>query len=101
MDVPSSVARFFNNSPNRQLTLDKFIDELRPGDSESSKQRKLKDLCRTRWVELHDAFEAFAELYEPTVSCLEEITHGWMLNFTVGLSNGSMTKQPVTAATQL
>ena len=73
MDVAGSVARFFNNSPKRQLALDKHIDELHAQNSEASKRKKLKDLCKTRWVERHDAFEAFAELYVATVSCLEGI----------------------------
>ena len=39
----------------------------------ASKRKKLKELCQTRWVERHDAFEAFSELFESTVQCLEEI----------------------------
>lgn len=73
MEKAGKVARFFNNSPKRQVALDKFIDELHQSDTESSKRKKLKDLCRTRWVERHDAFEAFIELYTSTVHCLEEI----------------------------
>ena len=73
MDVVTSVANFFNHSPKRQVTLDKFITEFHHRDAESSKRRKLKDLCKTRWVERHDAFEVFMELYESTVCCLEEI----------------------------
>ena len=30
-------------------------------------------MCRTRWVERHEAFEVFADLFLPTVSCLEAI----------------------------
>ena len=30
-------------------------------------------MCQTRWVERHDAFEAFSELFESTIQCLEEI----------------------------
>lgn len=33
----------------------------------------IKELCQTRWVERHDTFEAFSELFESTVQCLEEI----------------------------
>jgi len=73
MDVVTSVANFFNHSPKRQVTLDKFITEFHHRDAESSKRRKLKDLCKTRFVERHDAFEVFVELYESTVHCLEEI----------------------------
>lgn len=31
-------------------------------------------MCRTRWIERHEAFEIFLDLFLPTVSCLEEIT---------------------------
>ena len=67
MDVASGVARFFNNSPKRQMALDKYIEDLHSRDSQSSKRKKLKELCQTRWVERHDAFEAFSELFESTV----------------------------------
>ena len=74
MDIASSVAAFFNNSPKRQLALQQHITDLHQEHSELPKRKKLKDLCRTRWVERHDAFEAFTELYEAVVSCMEEIT---------------------------
>ena len=65
-----SVARFFNNSPKRQLSLEKWISEVLPTEE---KRRKLKDLCRTRWVERHEAYEVFIDLFLPLISCLEEI----------------------------
>ena len=66
MDVASGIAHFFNNSPKRQLALDKYIEDLRSRDSQSSKRKKLKELCQTRWVERNDAFKAFSELFEST-----------------------------------
>ena len=30
-------------------------------------------MCKTRWVERHEAFEVFLDLYQPLVCCLEEI----------------------------
>ena len=45
------------------------ITETQP----SSTVHKLKDLCRTRWVQRLDAFSVFSSLYESTVSCLENI----------------------------
>jgi len=33
----------------------------------------VKELCRTRWVECHDAFEIFCDLYLPTICCFESI----------------------------
>ena len=38
-----------------------------------SKKKKLVDLCRTRWVERHEAFESFSMLYVALVHCFEEI----------------------------
>ena len=73
MDVASSISRFFSNSPKRQLLLDKYVEQIHSANSEISKRKKLKDLCRTRWVERHNAFEAFWDLYEGIVSCFEEI----------------------------
>ena len=32
-------------------------------------------MCRTRWIERHEAFEVFIDLFLPTVSCLEDIVH--------------------------
>lgn len=55
------------------MLLDKYIEQIHSANSEISKRKKLKDLCRTRWVERHDAFEAFWDLYEGIVSCFEEI----------------------------
>ena len=31
------------------------------------------EMCRTRWVERHDAYDVFIDLFLPIVSCLEEI----------------------------
>ena len=72
IDTVSSVARFFNNSPKRQLALEKWIADVQPCDE---KRRKLKDLCRTRWIERHEAYEVFIDLFFPFVSCVEDIVH--------------------------
>ena len=65
-----SVARFFNNSPKRQLALEKWISEVLPCEE---KRRKLKDLCRTRWVERHDAYDVFIYTFLPLISCLDDL----------------------------
>ena len=31
-------------------------------------------MCRTRWVEQHEAFEVFSDLFLPLVCCLEKIS---------------------------
>ena len=44
-------------------------------------QKKLKDVCRTRWIERIDGMDVFQELFEPIVTCLEEMaTHEIVCN---------------------
>ena len=62
METVSSVARFFNNSPKRQLALEKWITEVIPCEE---KRRKLKDLCKTRWVERHEAYDVLLIFFCP------------------------------------
>ena len=71
MQTADSISRFFKYSPKRQLSLEKWIDDVLQGE----KRQKLKEMCWTRWVERHEAFKIFIDLFPPTVSCLEEITH--------------------------
>ena len=37
------------------------------------KKRKLIDLCKTRWVERHEAFESFSLLFKALVHAFEEV----------------------------
>lgn len=69
MQTADTISRFFSNSPKRQLALEEWIDNVLPDES----RKKLKELCRTRWVERHEAFEVFLDLFLPTFSCLEAI----------------------------
>ena len=55
MQTADNVCWCFSNSPKRQLALEKWISQIC-----SEKKRKcLKEMCRTRWVERHEAFEVF------------------------------------------
>ena len=38
-------------------------------------RRKLKELCRTRWVERHEAFQVFSDLFLPIFCCLVAIVY--------------------------
>ena len=38
------------------------------------KRRKLKEMCKTRWMQRHEAFDVFTDLFLPLVSCLEDIS---------------------------
>ena len=72
MQTADAISRFFNTSPKRQLALEKWIDSVLP---EEEWRKKLKKMCRTRWVERHKAFEVFIDLFLPIVRCLEDIVH--------------------------
>ena len=39
-------------------------------------RKKAKELCRTRWVERHEAFDVFSDLFLPTFCCLEAVVYG-------------------------
>ncbi|KAI6651304.1 52 kDa repressor of the inhibitor of the protein kinase-like [Oopsacas minuta] len=55
----------------KQFALEKWIDDILQG----KKRHKLKEMCRTRWIERHEAFEIFLDLFLPTFCCLEEMAH--------------------------
>ena len=71
MQSADKVSHFFSNSPKRQLALEKWIDDLFTHE----RQKKLKEMCRTRWIERHKAFESFLDLFMPIVCCLEEVAN--------------------------
>ena len=52
------IARFFSFSAKRQRLLDKAIE----ASNHTSKARKLKGSCRTRWVERNNSYTVFLEL---------------------------------------
>ena len=47
MQTADAVARFFSNSSKRQLALENWVDKI----FQDEKRKKLKEMCRTRWVE--------------------------------------------------
>lgn len=67
MSTADQVVRFFEFSPKKQNSLEKAIDNLIPDNN----KRKLKELCRTRWVERHDAFEIFINFLPAIIDTLE------------------------------
>ena len=69
MQTSDTMSRFFSNSPKRQLALEQWISDILPEE----KRKKMKEMCRTRWVERHEAFEVFLDLFMPTITCLEAI----------------------------
>eukprot|EP00117_Sycon_ciliatum_P039474 scpid112636/ scgid29171/ len=55
----TEIANFFNFSPKRHRLFEKVIEEKQP----DAKKQKLIDLCRTRWVQRHEAYEASDEVH--------------------------------------
>ena len=70
MSTLKEIYLFFHSSAKCQLKLEHFIDET------SSQKHKLKNLCKTRWVERHEALHTFAELYNAIVQTLDHISRG-------------------------
>lgn len=64
------IARFFKFSPKRQQLFDKVIESINP----SPKAKKLKDACRTRWVEHIDSYIVFLELLPSMHMTLQAIS---------------------------
>ena len=67
MSTADQVVRFFEFSPAKQKTLEEII----AGHEEfSSQKQKLKELCRTRWVERHDALDRLIDFLPAVVDAL-------------------------------
>ena len=70
MGIVDRIYVFFSAHPKRQRKLEEAIDTTQP----ESSIHKLKDLCRTRWVQRIDALDQFQTLHPSIVACMEEIT---------------------------
>ena len=73
MGTADSVVRYFKYSPKRQQYFEECIDAEFNTTGTKEKRTKLKELCRTRWVERHDAFAVFVDFLKPLVVCLDNI----------------------------
>jgi len=64
------IARFFQSSPKRQHLLDKVMENVSP----APKSKKLKDACRTRWIQRIDSYVVFLELLPSVHIALQAIS---------------------------
>ena len=64
------VSYFFKLTPTRQQKLEEHIKKIVPLAS----KKKLKDVCRTHWIDKVHGMDTFQELFIPVVSCLEEMS---------------------------
>ena len=69
MGVIERVYQFFAAHPKRQTALEKAKSDTHL----TSKVHKLKDMCRTRWVQRIDAIQVFKSLHQCTINCMEDI----------------------------
>ena len=69
MGVVNRVHEFFAAHPKCQRALERAIADTLPGSTVS----KLKDLCRTRWIQRIDALSIFQSLHIAVVTCMEDI----------------------------
>ncbi len=58
---------FLKNSTKRQMFLERVIDKR-------TKLVRVKDLCRTRWIYRHEAYESFFDLFKYLHAVMEAIT---------------------------
>ena len=68
LDQIKELSYFFNYSEPRQKILDACVENYTPNSS----KKKLKDVCRTRWVERITGLDDFQELFIPIVFYLEQ-----------------------------
>ena len=66
----SEIAKFFNYSPKRQH----FFEKVIKSSADGVKRAKLKDLCKTRWIERIDSFLAFHDLYPFIIHTMQVIS---------------------------
>ena len=65
----TQAAYFFTNSPKRQIFFEKVISSSSPQG-----KKKLMNLCRTRWIYRHEAYEVFLQLFPVVFKTLELIS---------------------------
>ena len=69
--VVGKVYHFLAAHPKRQRAFEAAISQRQP----SSSSQKLKDMCRTRWIQRIDAVVVFKKLHLSIVDCLENISN--------------------------
>ena len=65
----AEVSDFVSGSTHRKVMLEDKVEDCFNGE----RKKKVKPLCRTRWVECHDSVSNFCSLMVPIVMTLQEI----------------------------
>ena len=66
----SEIAKFFSYSPKRR-----FLESKISSTVGGVNKCKLKDVCKTRWIERVDSYSIFFELYPFVIQVMEDICH--------------------------
>ncbi|CAG2254819.1 unnamed protein product [Mytilus edulis] len=76
LDSLKQLGIFFKYSPKRSRCLEKAVDEINSNRDVQNKitKQKFKVFCETRWCEKITTLGSFSTMYEPMISCLEEIS---------------------------
>ncbi|CAC5396466.1 unnamed protein product [Mytilus coruscus] len=76
LDSLKQLGIFFKYSPKRSRCLEKAVDEINSNRDAQNKitKQKFKVFCETRWSEKITNLGSFSTMYEPIISCLEEIS---------------------------
>ena len=64
---------FFHASQKRQAFIESVVDIVMERQKNKTRQRKLKGLCKTRWVERFEAIENFLDLRPSTLTACETL----------------------------
>jgi hypothetical protein len=70
MDCIKCIHYFFDLSAKRTDALQSIITSKAP----ETRRQKIKDVCRTRWIERYDALDTIVSLLPYVVQCFEQIT---------------------------
>jgi len=77
MGAIERTSTFMEGHPKRGYAFEKAVLETQP----ESRKHKLKNLCRTRWVQRLDGLETFVELHPSIVACMEDIVESGAANW--------------------
>lgn len=81
VDSAEKIVLFYNNSPKRNKNFQEWVQCVCP----ESRRMKLLDTCQTRFIERHDAWELFCELYPAIEQSLCEMANDKSFNRDISL----------------
>ncbi|MBN3278224.1 P52K kinase, partial [Polyodon spathula] len=65
------ISSFFSKSPQLLSELENAIATIHQANEERADE--LREICRTQWIERHDAFEVAVDLLEPLLLCMDSV----------------------------